>query len=57
MTKAKDLLTRTDTSIKQIASIIGFSDDKYFMRVFKKYEKLTSTKFRKAFYQNQLNND
>lgn len=54
--KAKDLLSRTDTSVKRIAFIVGFHDEKYFMRLFKKYEGITPTTFRKAYYKKQLNN-
>ncbi|MCJ7843234.1 AraC family transcriptional regulator [Lederbergia sp. NSJ-179] len=55
--KAKDLLSRTDTSVKRIASIVGINDEKYFMRLFKRYVKLTPTEFRKAYYRKQLNNE
>lgn len=48
--KAKDLLIHTNLSIKNIAFDLGFQDEKYFMRVFKKYMRLTPTSFRKAYY-------
>lgn len=34
--KAKELLTETDASIKEIANLVGFSDYNYFCRSFKK---------------------
>lgn len=56
LAKAKDLLSRTTMSIKEIAHMIGIQDDKYFMRLFKKYEKMTPSEFRKAFYRTHMNN-
>lgn len=55
--KAKDLLTKTDDSIKEIAYSVGIKDEKYFMRLFKKYEQITPTLFRRAYYRTQLNNE
>ena len=56
MNKAKDLLTRTNQSIKEIAYTVGIYDEKYFMKLFKKYEKVTPTEFRKAYYRTHMNN-
>jgi AraC-like DNA-binding protein len=56
LSKAKDLLSRTTMSVKEIAHTIGINDDKYFMRLFKKYEKMTPTEFRKAYYRTHMNN-
>ncbi|WP_165602806.1 AraC family transcriptional regulator [Lederbergia galactosidilytica] len=53
--KAKDLLTRTDKNIKRIAYDVGIQDEKYFMRLFKKYMGLTPTDFRKAYYLKNFN--
>lgn len=47
---AKELLTETDLSIIEIASEVGYEDSKYFMRLFKKYENITPTQYRKTFY-------
>lgn len=57
LSKAKDLLSRTTLSIKEISFKIGINDDKYFMRLFKKYEKMTPTEFRKAYYRTHMNNN
>ena len=46
--KAKQLILSTDMSIKNIATTVGFSSDVSFIRVFKKYEELTPTEYRKA---------
>jgi AraC-like DNA-binding protein len=56
LSKAKELLTTTSLGIKEIAHLIGISDEKYFMKLFKKYEKVTPTEFRKAYYRTHLNN-
>ncbi|WP_169088629.1 helix-turn-helix domain-containing protein [Paenibacillus sp. PL91] len=55
LSKAKDLLVHTRQSIKEIAYAVGIADEKYFMRLFKKYEKITPTEFRKAYYMTHLN--
>ena len=46
--KAKGLLTETEMSISQVALEVGFSDQSYFTKVFKKTENCT----RKVFRQN-----
>lgn len=55
MTKAKELLTNTTMTVKEIAHHVGFSDEKYFMRLFKKYEKMTPSQFRNAYYLTHMN--
>ncbi|RCW77239.1 AraC family transcriptional regulator [Saliterribacillus persicus] len=55
MTKAKELLTGTPLSIRVIASRVGIEDEKYFMRLFKKYEKMRPTEYRRAFSKTHLN--
>ncbi|MCD9021149.1 helix-turn-helix domain-containing protein [Cohnella silvisoli] len=52
---AKDLLAHTRQSVKEIAYAVGIGDEKYFMRLFKKYEKITPTEFRKAYYMTHMN--
>lgn len=54
--KAKELLTQTEESIKEIAYCCGFSDEKYFMKLFKDYENLTPTEFRNAYFRTYINN-
>ena len=48
--RAKTLLYQTTCSIKEIAYQVGFLDEKYFMRVFKKNEGITAMQYRNAFY-------
>lgn len=55
--KATDLLSSSNLSIKEIANEVGFQDEKYFMRVFKKYKKMTPSEFRNAYYRTHLNNE
>lgn len=45
--KAKALLIQTDRSNKEIAQMVGFSDDAYFSRVFKKDTGMTPKEYRK----------
>jgi len=49
ISKAKDLLTGTQMNIKAISNQVGIMDEKYFMRLFKKYEKMTPSQYRKAY--------
>lgn len=44
--KAKDLLQKTDMSIKEICFQIGYSDPNYFSRLFKKMLGLTPTEYK-----------
>lgn len=55
ISKAKELLF-SGQSIKEIAYSLGFKDEKYFMKLFKKYENVTPTEFRKAYYRTYVNN-
>lgn len=56
ISKAKELLINTNETVKGIAITIGLNDEKYFMRLFKKYEQMTPTEFRKAYYRMSMNN-
>ena len=49
------MLLKTRESIYAISQSLGFSDDKYFMRLFKQYVNLTPTAFRNAFGRTHLN--
>ena len=44
--KAKELLLSTDKLSREIAYLLGFSDELYFIRFFKKYTGLTPKQFR-----------
>jgi AraC-like DNA-binding protein len=56
MAKARELLCQSDLSIKEIAAALGFQDDKYFLRLFKRHEKMTPGEYRKAYYRIHMNN-
>ncbi len=45
--KSKDLLRDRNMKIKDVAMLIGISDDKYFSRIFKKHTTITPREFRK----------
>lgn len=55
ISKAKDLLVGTRQNIRVISQKVGIEDEKYFMRLFKKHEKMTPTDYRKAFVKTHLN--
>ncbi|TAH65065.1 MAG: AraC family transcriptional regulator [Anaerolineaceae bacterium] len=52
---AKVLLFQTSLRVNEIAYEVGFRDDKYFMRVFKKMEGLTPNQYRNSFYRTYMN--
>ncbi|MFD2328061.1 AraC family transcriptional regulator [Cohnella sp. GCM10020058] len=54
--KAKNMLYQSSASIKEIAFALGFQDEKYFMKLFKRLQGLTPTEFRRAYYRTHLNN-
>ncbi|MGN8771155.1 response regulator transcription factor [Paenibacillus barengoltzii] len=48
--KAKALLANSDMRLTQIAELVGFQDEKYFSRVFKKTTGQTPREYRKTFF-------
>lgn len=53
---AKNYLTsEAQLTLSEISEQIGIADEKYFMRLFKKYEGVTATSYRKAFSQKRKN--
>ncbi len=53
---AKNLLTSTPRlTLAEISEQVGIGDEKYFMRLFKRYEGVTATAYRKAFAQKERN--
>jgi two-component system, response regulator YesN len=44
--KAKELLDLTSLSVKEISSEIGYQDQNYFSRMFKKHEGISPTRYR-----------
>lgn len=49
MKNAKKLLEQTDKSVSEIASLVGFYDYNYFIRIFKRYFQTTPLKYRKTY--------
>jgi len=54
MNKAKELLIQTDYTVKKIAELVGFSDNRYFYITFKRYTGKTAEEFRKEHRQKDL---
>lgn len=52
---AKILLSNYDLTVKEAAYSCGFSDEKYFMKVFKESESCTPTQYKNAFGRKFLN--
>ena len=52
---AKNLLCITEHSIVRIAAQCGFQNEKYFMRLFKKYEGITPSQYRNSHTQKRIN--
>ena len=52
---SKSLISNYDLSIKEVAYSCGFSDEKYFMKLFKKAESMTSSQYKKAFTRKMIN--
>ena len=46
MMRAKQLLANSDMSIKEIANQVGFNDNMYFSRAFKKHFGINPTDFK-----------
>lgn len=57
ISKAKELLFCSELSIKEISYALGFSDEKYFMKIFKAYENLTPSEYRRSYYRTHLNDE
>lgn len=56
LSKAKELLCESDKSVKEISKFLGFNDEKYFMKLFKRFEDTTPKQFRNAYNKTHLNN-
>ncbi|GIP34985.1 response regulator [Paenibacillus sp. J2TS4] len=46
MSKAKELLANRNLKVAQVAAMVGYVDEKYFSKVFKKYEGHTPNEYR-----------
>lgn len=52
---AKSLIVTYDISVKETAYSCGFTDEKYFMKIFKKLENMTPSEYKKAFTKKMIN--
>ncbi len=52
---AKSMLVNYDVPLKEVAYTCGFSDEKYFMKVFKKLEGITPSQYKTAFHRKLYN--
>ena len=52
---AKTLLSNHGVSIKEAAFSCGFSDEKYFMKVFKEQEGISPTQYKHSFSRRNIN--
>ena len=41
--------------IKEISLEVGFYDEKYFMKTFKKYEDVTASEYRQSYFRTHIN--
>ena len=55
MEAAKSLLVETDDTVESIGAIVGYKDDKYFMKVFKRSTGISPTRYRRTFHQRHFN--
>ncbi|MBE7025236.1 MAG: helix-turn-helix domain-containing protein [Ruminococcaceae bacterium] len=53
--EAKNLLLNSNRNVTEIAYKVGFSDEKYFMKLFKRKENVTPTQYRNAHCRIHLN--
>ena len=51
MQRAEELLRDGRTSVSDIGGMVGFTDNSYFTKVFKKYTGKTPSEFRKTFWE------
>lgn len=56
ISKAKQLLCNSNLNIKEISHELGFIDEKYFLKLFKKHENLTPKQFKAAYNMTFINN-
>jgi two-component system response regulator YesN len=51
--KAREILRTTDLKLYAVAQDVGFRNDKYFIKVFEKYEGISPKNYRKRFKNNK----
>ena len=48
MNRAKELLRETDLPVTEICQAVGYSDQNYFSRVFKKHTRMGPNEYRRS---------
>jgi len=56
ISEAKQMICKSDLKIKEISNFLGFIDEKYFLKLFKKYENMTPKQYRSAYNKTFINN-
>ena len=51
---SKSLLENNQLSVQDVAVMTGYEDSKYFMKLFKRYEGVTPTEYRKSFHEKKI---
>jgi YesN/AraC family two-component response regulator len=57
ISRAEYLLSNTSLTVQEISSQIGFNDEKYFMRLFRKNTNSTPSEYRKLYSQRHFNKE
>lgn len=55
ISKSKELLINTNNNINEISYLIGFKDEKYYMKLFKRIEGVTPSQYRDAYPKTYIN--
>lgn len=55
--KAQKILLETMDPVRQVCYEVGFEDEKYFMKVFKHFENLSPSEFRRSYYKGHYNTE
>lgn len=55
--KAQKILLETMDPVRQVCYEVGFDDEKYFMKVFKHFEHLSPSEFRRSYYKGYYNTE
>lgn len=55
--KAQKILLETMEPVRQVCYEVGFEDEKYFMKIFKHFENLSPSEFRRSYYKGYYNTE
>lgn len=57
LARAREMLCQSGRPVREIAAALGFQDEKYFLRLFKRYQDITPSEFRQAYHRTHMNNN